>query len=137
MLPNRNIYKYTWTSPDGKSHNHIDHILVDRQRHSKVLDVLSFRAADCDSDHYQVLAKVMETLAVNKQRSHTFHIEMFNLKKLNEVKSKEQVGVEDSNRFAALEDLDAEVEINSAWETIREIITISYKNFSRRESRLF
>jgi hypothetical protein len=31
------------------------------------------------------------------------------------------------NRFAALEDLDAEVEINSAWETIRENIKISAK----------
>jgi hypothetical protein len=40
-------------------------------------------------------------------------------KKLNEVESKEQFLVETSNRFAALEDLDAEVEINSAWETIR------------------
>jgi hypothetical protein len=29
--------------------------------------------------------------------------------------------------FAALEDLDAEVEINSAWETIRDNITISGK----------
>jgi len=25
MLPNRNIRKYTWTSPDNKTHNHIDH----------------------------------------------------------------------------------------------------------------
>jgi hypothetical protein len=33
--------------------------------------------------------------------------------------------VEVSNRFGALEDLDAEVEINSAWETIRENIKIS------------
>jgi hypothetical protein len=32
---------------------------------------------------------------------------------------KEQFRVEVSNRFAALEDLDAEVEINSTWEMIR------------------
>jgi hypothetical protein len=25
--------KITWTSPDGKIHNQIDHILVDRRRH--------------------------------------------------------------------------------------------------------
>jgi hypothetical protein len=52
-------------------------------------------------------------------------MERFNLKKLNEVEGKEQYRVEVSNRFAALEDLDSEVEINSAWEMIREIITIS------------
>jgi hypothetical protein len=69
----------------------------------------------------------MERLAVNKQRSQRFHMERFNLKKLNNVEGKEQFCVEVSNRFAALEDLDAEVEIISAWETIRENIKISEK----------
>jgi hypothetical protein len=49
----------------------------------------------------------------------------FNLKKLNDVEGKEQFRVEVSNRFSGLEDLDAEVEINSAWEMIRENIKIS------------
>jgi hypothetical protein len=40
-------------------------------------------------------------------------MERFNLKKLNDEEGKEQYRVEVSNRFAALEDLDSEVEINS------------------------
>jgi hypothetical protein len=43
MFPHRNIHKYNWKSLDGKTHNQIDHILVDRRRHSNVLDVRSFR----------------------------------------------------------------------------------------------
>jgi hypothetical protein len=74
-----------------------------------------------------VVAKVREGLAVNKQRSHRFHMERFILKKLNEVEGKEQYRVEVSNRFAALKDLDAEVEISSAWEMVRENIKISAK----------
>jgi hypothetical protein len=55
-------------------------------------------------------AKVKERLAVNKQRSQKFDMERFNLKKLNDVEGKEQFRVEVSDRAAALEDLDAEVE---------------------------
>jgi hypothetical protein len=113
------IQKYTWTSPDGETHNQIDHILIDRRRHSSVLDVRSFSSANCDMDHYLVVANIRERLAVNKQGSHRFHTKRFNLKKLNEVEGKEKYRTEDSNRFAALADLDAVVEINSAWELNR------------------
>jgi hypothetical protein len=113
--------------PDGKTRNQIDHILVDRRRHSNVLDVRSFRAADCDTDHYPVVANVRERLVVNKQRSHKFHMERFNLKTLKEVEGKEQFRFEVSSRFAALKDLNTEVEINSAWEIIIENIKISVK----------
>jgi hypothetical protein len=54
-------------------------------------------------------------------------MERFNRKELNHIEGKEQFRVEVSNRFAVLEDLDTEMEINSAWETIRENIEISAK----------
>jgi hypothetical protein len=56
-------------------------------------------------------------------------MERFSLKKLNEGKVKEwyEYHSEVSNRFAALEDLDTEVNINSAWETIRRNIRIPAK----------
>jgi hypothetical protein len=67
VFQHRNIHKYTWTSPDGKTHNQIDHVLIDRRQHSSILNVRSFRGADCDIDHYLVVAKVRERLAVRKQ----------------------------------------------------------------------
>jgi hypothetical protein len=70
MFPHHNIHKYTWTSPDGNTHNQIDHVLIDRRRHSNALDVRSFMAADCDTDHYLVVAKIRERLAVNNPRSY-------------------------------------------------------------------
>jgi endonuclease/exonuclease/phosphatase family metal-dependent hydrolase len=60
MFSHRSIHKYTWTSPDGKTHIQIDHILIDRRRHSSILDVISFRGAYCDSDHYMIVGKVYD-----------------------------------------------------------------------------
>jgi hypothetical protein len=53
-------------------------------------------------------------LAASKQTMPRFHVERFNLKKLNKVEHKEQYRVEISNRFTALENSDAEVDVNRA-----------------------
>jgi hypothetical protein len=50
-----------------------------------------------------VVAKVRERLAVSKQTTRIFHMEKFNLKKLNEVEAKEKYGIEISNRFAEVD----------------------------------
>jgi hypothetical protein len=71
-----------------------------------------------------VVAKVRERLEVSKQRTQTFHMEKSNINKLNEVEGKEQYRVDTSNRFAALENLGDDVDINRAWEIIREDIKI-------------
>jgi hypothetical protein len=48
-------------------HNQIVHILINRRWYLSLLDVRSFRGADCDPDHHLVVAKVRKRLAVIKQ----------------------------------------------------------------------
>jgi hypothetical protein len=74
-----------------------------------------------------MVAEIRERLAVSKQTAHRVHMERFSLKKLSEAEGKEQYHIQISNRFAALENTDTEVDINRDWETIRENIKISAK----------
>jgi hypothetical protein len=39
MFAHCKMHKYTWTSPDRKTRNQIDHELIDRRRKSSILDV--------------------------------------------------------------------------------------------------
>jgi hypothetical protein len=63
--------------------NQIHHIPKNSRQHSGVLDVQSFRAAEYNNDHHLVVAKFWDKLSTTKHRSHRFHMERFNLKKIN------------------------------------------------------
>ena len=102
MFPHRDIHKHNWTSPDGKTHKEVEHIMIDRRRQLSILHVRSFRGADCDTDHYLVVANVRERLAVSKQAVQKLDGERFNLRKLKNLEVKKQYQTEITNRFAAL-----------------------------------
>jgi hypothetical protein len=76
-----------------ETHNQIDYVSIDRRRLSSILDVRSFTGADCDTDHYLVVAKVRERLALSKQAAQKIDTERFDVKKLNEGDVKEQYQV--------------------------------------------
>ena len=61
------IHKQTWTSPDGLTNNQIFHILIAKRKRYSIIDILSLRGADYDSDHYLVIAKLRERLSVGKR----------------------------------------------------------------------
>jgi len=79
----------------------------------------NFMGADCDTDHYLVVAKVREILAVSKQAVQRFDGERFNLRKLNDLEVKDQYQIEITNRFTALENLRDDEDINRTWKNIK------------------
>ena len=60
---------------------------------------------------------------MGKQAAQRFDRQRFNLKKLNEPEVREQYQIEITNRFAALENLNDEM--NRTWENIKENIRTS------------
>jgi len=75
----------------------------------------------CDPDHYLVVAKVTERLAVNKQATKESDGE-----RLKEVTKQYQIEI--SDMFAASENLSNSEDINMAWENIEENIKTSAKD---------
>jgi len=70
---------------------------------------------------------VRERLAVSNQAAQKFDGERFNLRKLNELEVKEKYQIEITKRFAALENLIVDKNVNRAWENIKENIKTSAK----------
>ena len=127
MFLHRYIRKYTWTSTDGKTHNQIGYMLKDRRWHSSILDVRSFRGADCDTGHYLLVAKVREKLAVSKHATQNLDGERFNVRKLNELEVMKEYQTEITKTFAVLEKLNDIEDVNRAWENTTENTRTSAK----------
>ena len=72
-----------------------------------------------------MVAEVRERLAVSKQAAKKFYVKRFNLKKLSKQEVRKQYQIKNSNRFAALENLNDSDNINRAWENIKRNIKTS------------
>jgi hypothetical protein len=60
--------------------------LIESRWHSSILNVQSFRGADCDTDNSLVVGKVRENLLVSKPAEQKFDMARFDLKNLTKWK---------------------------------------------------
>ncbi|KAJ4451741.1 hypothetical protein ANN_03212 [Periplaneta americana] len=110
---------------NGLTHNRI---LIDKRKHTSIVDIRTFRGADCNSDHYLVIGELRERLSVAKIVEQQVNITKFNILKLKDEEAKQNYQVEISNRFATLEssdEVEKELDVNSVWENIRDSIKIA------------
>jgi endonuclease/exonuclease/phosphatase family metal-dependent hydrolase len=68
-FPHTEIHKQTSRSPDRKTNNQIDHILIDKRNASSMLDVKSCGGASSYFDHFLVRGKYRCKIAYDKYES--------------------------------------------------------------------
>ena len=124
MFPHKNIHKYTWTAPNGRVRNQIDHVAVNGKFKRSVWDTRSYRGADCGSDHNLVITTVrlrLRGIVKNARNSRRY-----DTAKLMIPEVRQQFQIKLRNRFSCLADEsieDNEQDIEARWTNIKE----SYK----------
>ena len=117
IFAHKDIHKLTWKSPDCRTLNQIDHIIINGKWRRSLLDVRVYRGADVNSDHYLVSAniklKLRSTPPTCKARK---QLDMSNLKN---PEAKNNFVLTLRNRFASLS-TDSD-DPNNSWNNIKQI----------------
>ena len=106
IFPHNEIHKATWTSPNGRVKNQIDHTMIAKEYRSSVMDTVVRRGADMGSDHYLVETRLKLKLKRNprEMKGRT----TLDTQKLADEEMLVTYNIEVRNRFQALTDLGEE-----------------------------
>ena len=89
----KDIYKATWTSPNRRTKNQIDHIAINAKWKSSLLDVTACRGEDVGSDHYLLMGKIRLKLRKNQLKNTTSN-RQFDISRLKDPLIKEEFKIE-------------------------------------------
>ncbi|XP_072041109.1 craniofacial development protein 2-like [Amphiura filiformis] len=111
---------YTWISPDGRTRNQIDYILIKRRWRSSVKVAKTYPGADCGSDHQLLVAEIRSKLKSVKRDTPP---RRYDVNRIND-----QYRVEVRNSFQILLEQEEEWTPNELWEQTKKAISTAAQN---------
>ena len=134
IFKHKDIHKQTWNSPDGRTHNQIDHVAINRRWRSALIDVCAIRGGDIGSDHNLVLCKLRLKLRRTKRETPQ---RLFNSMKLRDSGTRTAFAIELTNRFQILNELpvdDLEEHCNKVTDSFTSTsqMILGYKEVARK-----
>lgn len=131
MLQRREIHKITWISPDQKTRNQIDHLIVNKLHAQCIHKVRSYRGADIGSDHILLKAKVMQMIP-DLTRKNKVKSKKWDVKRLQNETIRQEYA---ENTKAAINNCKKGVNIEEEWGILKGVINESaYQNVSKEDS---
>ena len=120
IFPHKNIHKLTWRSPNGRSLNQIDHIIINGKWRRSLENVRVFRGADPASDHNLVVATVK--LKLRKAMRQEQQRKQFDIAMLRYPKIQKQFVLEVKNRFQVLAGANEDdTPVETRWNRIKNV----------------
>ncbi|XP_072025129.1 craniofacial development protein 2-like [Amphiura filiformis] len=110
--------EWTWESPDGKTKNKIDFILIKQRWKSNISMARSFPSVDTGSDHQLVLANFKFRLKVKPK---PLRQNKYDIQKLKDSTTRSSFEIQIGARFEPLLNVpDTDLEVEDLWDSIKQ-----------------
>lgn len=123
-----------WKFPDSRTHNQIDHLLINRRRSSCIQKLRTYKGADADTDHYLLYTKFNLRLSVKWKMTSRKTKERYNIETLenSDIIKKYAENIRQNLERTSLERTD---DVNSIWTQIKHVVTNSANHILRMEKK--